>query len=69
MEEIVKAVLNGNTTPIVAFFFGFAVMYRKFIKVEIGLDVLKEKVDYIKTNCGQCDLQRMSDGRRPYDKG
>lgn len=58
MDELIKELLNGNTTPVVAIGLGVAIMWKKFIRVEVGLGALKEKVEDIKVNCGRCRFQK-----------
>ena len=59
-----------NFTTLLAVLAGVGLGYRKFIKLEIGLDHLKEQMVDMKRGCelSNCRLLPREGGRRYYDQ-
>ncbi len=67
IETVVK---NIDLTSVLAIIAGVGIMYRKFIKVEIGLENIEQKVEDMKKGCelSNCRLLPREGGRRFYDQ-
>ncbi len=67
IEALLKSV---DLTSVLAIFAGVGIMYRKFVKLEVGLDHLKEQVADMKRGCelSNCRLLPREGGRRFYDQ-
>lgn len=59
-----------DLTSVLAIFAGVGIMYRKFVKLEVGLYHLKEQMIDMKRGCelSNCRLLPREGGRRYYDQ-